>query len=468
MLTALRGQRLALAAGCALLALAILMGGGTRQGLAADQLLQMLSLPLLWLALMRLHPKALDRGARLALAWLLLMATWIALQLLPLPPTLWMRLPERAAIAADLAAAGVAVGWRPITFDATATLRAALAWLPPIALALAALGLDSHSRVRMVQALLLICVFAILIGFAQLAGGQHSPLRWHTHTNTLEAVGPFANRNHFASLLALAVPLATAWIISATRPRPRQMAVLTHNTRLGVAITILVLLLVGIAVSRSRAGLLLAAVAVVLSAALAWRNHQESPLRAHAPGARRWLALAGLLGLVFGIQYGLVGLLDRVQQDPFEDMRWRIAANTLQAARALAPTGAGAGTFPVTYVQFEPAEQRSAFFVNRAHNDWAEWWLEGGLPMLLLLLVALLILLRATLAAWRSQGEYAPWRRAATFSVWLVLLHSLVDYPLRTTAIATVTALLLAIVFAARRGNGHAAQDTRATPDAGP
>ena len=443
------------------------MARTSRQGLAADPLLQLLSLPLLWLALVRLHPAAFDQGTRLALAWSLLMIGWVALQLLPLPPALWLRLPQRAAIAADLASAGVAIGWRPISVDAIATLRAALAWLPPLALALAVLGLDTRSRVRVAQAMLLISVLAVLIGFAQLSGGQHSPLRWHAYTNTLEAVGPFANRNHFASLLALALPLATAWIISATRPRPQQMAVLAYNARLGVAITILVLLLVGIAVSRSRAGLILAGIAVVLSAALAWRTRQESPSRARAPGARRWLALAGLLGLVFGIQYGLVGLLDRARQDPFADMRWQIAANTLRTARTLAPAGAGAGTFTLAYVQFEPAEQRNEFFVNRAHNDWAEWLLEGGVPTLLLLFAALLLLMRATVAAWRSQGEYAPWRRAAAFSVWLVLLHSLVDYPLRTTAIATVTALLLAITFAARRGHGRTEPDALAASDGG-
>ena len=41
--------------------------------------------------------------------------------------------------------------------------------------------------------------------------------------------------------------------------------------------------------------------------------------------------------------------------------------------------------------------------------------------------------------------------RTTRFWIGLLLLHSLVDYPLRTSAIATVTGALLAILFATRR-----------------
>jgi hypothetical protein len=68
-------------------------------------------------------------------------------------------------------------------------------------------------------------------------------------------------------------------------------------------------------------------------------------------------------------------------------------------------------------------------------------------PLLLLLAAGLFLLARATQRAWRDDGERSPWRRAAACGLWLVLVHSLVDYPLRTTAIATVVAVLFAATF---------------------
>ena len=86
----------------------------------------------------------------------------------------------------------------------------------------------------------------------------------------------------------------------------------------------------------------------------------------------------------------------------------------------------------------QPGAERVSVYINRAHNDWAEWWLEGGVPLALLLLLGLVLLLWRSVAAWRHGGEAAIWRRAAIVGIWLVLLHSLSDYPLRTTALAGV------------------------------
>ena len=48
-------------------------------------------------------------------------------------------------------------------------------------------------------------------------------------------------------------------------------------------------------------------------------------------------------------------------------------------------------------------------------------------------------------------GDAAVWQRAAAIGLWLILLHSLSDYPLRTTAIACVAAVLLAHSFQNQR-----------------
>ena len=56
-----------------------------------------------------------------------------------------------------------------------------------------------------------------ILGHFQVAQGQASPLRFYQFTNPTEAVGFFANRNHFAALIYSVVLLTAAWAIHAWR-----------------------------------------------------------------------------------------------------------------------------------------------------------------------------------------------------------------------------------------------------------
>ncbi|MER8848745.1 MULTISPECIES: O-antigen ligase family protein [Mesorhizobium] len=81
-------------------------------------------------------------------------------------------------------------------------------------------------------------------------------------------------------------------------------------------------------------------------------------------------------------------------------------------------------------------------YVNHAHNDYLELALEGGLPVILLM-VAYAVLLSASSAVIRGE----PLQKAAFLSLAFLLVHSLVDYPLRTAALAMTFACLNGIVF---------------------
>ena len=51
------------------------------------------------------------------------------------------------------------------------------------------------------------------------------------------------------------------------------------------------------------------------------------------------------------------------------------------------PLGAGLGTFVPVYAMFEKPEKLSLFYVNRAHNDVLELWLETGVLGLILMVL---------------------------------------------------------------------------------
>ena len=103
------------------------------------------------------------------------------------------------------------------------------------------------------------------------------------------------------------------------------------------------------------------------------------------------------------------------------------------------------------YATVEKEEAATFEYANRAHNDLVEVLLETGL-MGLGLLVAFLF--------WFAKRTYsvsaAPIRtdhnlqitlqRSATLIILLLLAHSLVDYPLRTTALSSILVFFCAVL----------------------
>jgi O-antigen ligase len=83
--------------------------------------------------------------------------------------------------------------------------------------------------------------------------------------------------------------------------------------------------------------------------------------------------------------------------------------------------------------------------VIHAHNDYAELALETGVPGILLMIAFLACWGRTTWRSWRyvDAGTYA---RAASIASGAILLHSIIDFPLRTAAISAVFAMCLGLL----------------------
>jgi O-antigen ligase len=78
--------------------------------------------------------------------------------------------------------------------------------------------------------------------------------------------------------------------------------------------------------------------------------------------------------------------------------------------------------------------------VDHAHNDWAEWTAEGGVPMLVLMLAIAVTGFRLAIRSVWALGIYA------------VFLHSLVDFPLQIPAIAALLFSFLAALCSESAG----------------
>ncbi|MBW8312204.1 MAG: O-antigen ligase family protein [Rhizobium sp.] len=423
----------------AVLAAALLLGGG--QGALGDSAVQLLSLILLALCLWRHASEAEAKLPRLA--WLAALPLALpALQLLPLPESLWLLPDARGELATELSAAGVDAAHR-MSLVPLATERA-FAWLlPAVALFLAGLQLPHAQRVGLLKVMVTGAALSVVLGLAQLFGGPDSALRFYSNTNVRQAVGFFANRNHLASLLVVALPLV---VVGSSRWLSRR-AEWDARTVLGLVAGagLVVLLMLGIAMARSRAGMVLGMLGLLLSLPLALR------LR-HRRGTRRALVVAVALGFSLAVQFALFGILQRLERDPLDDARFQYLGVVDAVARQHSPLGAGLGGFRRAFEAEDPAPTR--VYVNHAHSDWAELWLEGGWPGWALAGAAVAGLLVCGWRVWRTPADASPavrdFSRAAWVGVFLLALHSVADYPLRTTALLAVAGLLAAQAVAVR------------------
>ncbi|MCP4382289.1 MAG: O-antigen ligase family protein, partial [Hyphomicrobiales bacterium] len=323
--------------------------------------------------------------------------------------------------------------------------------LPAVAVFLATAQLDFESRRSLSIVFVGMAILSVPLGLAQLAQGPDSGLRFFPVTNFSESVGFFANRNHYAALLYAQIPIVAAWIISLASDRKGTNWLVVAAFALAIA-----LLILGVGMSRSRAGILLATVAVLSSLGMLAASRQRL-----ARYGSFLLLGAWLLGAILVVQYAFSGLVDRLDDSLLADLRIDIARVTIDAAAAFQPVGTGFGTFEAVYRIAEPTDLLRQKYINHAHNDWLELWMEGGWVTVILLALFLAWFGRRSYQLWRRQasgeeGLDLALQRAATISISIILLHSAVDYPLRTTAMMTFFGWSCALMILPMSSRGSA------------
>lgn len=419
-------------AGPAFLLLALVFGGSTR-GIWPNMALQLGGIALLAWTGLSVHRGIASGPARglvlVALAGLVL----ILLQLIPLPPGLWAALPGREPIASGYRLLGEDLPWLALSLVPYATLASSLALLAPIGLA--ALILTRPQRERwLAWALLAGACLGVLLGALQSASGGpgRSSLFFYEITNG-GAVGFFANRNHMGTLLLAGLPFAFAlfggW---------RKGAGGNAGASSGLVAAALFLLLVGIALNGSTAVLALGVPVLALSILILpvpriWR-------RLAGAGAFLALVAAVLLLLATPVSSSAQGLGDLSLQS-----RLQIWQTSVPAAKDVFPLGSGLGSFESLYHLYEDPAQTTRTYVNHVHNDYLELLIELGLPGVLLVIAFFVWWVQRLLFAWRSLSA-SRFARAAGIASGAILVQSLVDYPLRTSAIACVFALCLGLM----------------------
>lgn len=420
-----------------LLVSALLLGGATREGELLNAAVRLVSLPVAMMAAWRL--RGAPQSAEFTAPLLLLAATLAVplIQLIPLPPLLWQALPGRDQYAEVYRLALIPVPWAPLSLNPDGTWNAFLALLPAAAMFLACLTIGLRGRLTLVLLVATVALLGLLLGSAQVLDGPHSSLRFYEVTNPSAAVGFFSNRNHQAALQLAAMPLVTFGLMAwSRRPGVGRVPVFFLGGSL------FLLLAIGTVLSESRAGVVLAP---LVGLACLFLVLHRTPVGL----SRRTLiiTLAGVLVFALCAAALVVKLMPDIATTIAGDVRAKaLPVVAAEAVRHL-PFGSGLGTFDEIYRTQEKVETLTNAFLNHAHDDFMELFLETGLPGIALIGLFLVWFGRRARRLWLSRDENDDLGRAGTIVVGLLLAHSLVDYPLRTAAMSTVFALACGLLL---------------------
>ena len=281
------------------------------------------------------------------------------------------------------------------------TWEAALNWFSFLAVFALSAGLlaEARTRRRVLGALSIFGMILAAVATAQKYSSCGKYFWLFPSGFSDDVLGPFVNHNQFAAWVELLIPVALYRAITERRLRA------LYGSAAAVMFG-------SVVASASRAGFALACgevVAVLMTVAAS----RPAPRRALAVASIQFVALALISGAVAGWQ----GLESRLETRGPEAVRVDAAKASLRMAADRPWVGTGLGTWAIVYPRYAGFD--AGVFVNQAHNDWAQWAAEGGLPFVFFLLVFAILLCKPAIQSIYGLGTVA------------FLLHAFVDYPMQ-------------------------------------
>jgi len=281
--------------------------------------------------------------------------------------------------------------------------------------------------VRSAQARKLAVIFTIygflLAGFALLQGiAPNGKLYWVREPRLGGWIyGPYVNHNHYAGLMELLVPIPLVLALSRLAEDRERIAaavasavmvgtLFLSGSRGGMLAMVVELAFLGVVLFRHkrsvRTAVGLGAFAIVLIGLLTWLGGQELTTRVSSISAETRTEISG-------------GMRSSIDRDA-----WRMF-------RSKPVLGWGLGTFPVVYPQFRSFYTN--FFVNAAHDDYAQLLAEMGLLGFATMAWFLIV------TYWSALPKIDNWMSDVSGAITLacltglsgILVHSIVDFNLQ-------------------------------------
>ena len=251
---------------------------------------------------------------------------------------------------------------------------------------------------------------------------SHGRVLWVISTPYSDEIfATFQNKNNYCQFVELALPIAL-W--GAVREGWR-------SWWYALAAGVLYASAIGAA---SRAGFMLCTaelIAIPVVELVRSRKTGSGPALGATAGM---MLIVPVVAAAFTLAVGWKPIWERFQdKDPYNIRReFLLAAVDMVKHRPL--TGHGLGTFEQVYQKY--AVKDYPFYANHAHNDWAEFAADGGIPFLLLVAVPFFYMLPSAFKH--------PW----ALGLVATLLNAWVDYPFPRPAVSGWMFAILGILYA--------------------
>jgi O-antigen ligase len=299
-------------------------------------------------------------------------------------------------------------------------------------------SLNSVKRVR--RMVTIITIFGFVFAFFAILQGVLSPTKIYGiyERQFAQPYGSFVNRHNFAAYMEMTIALPLALLLSGGIKRDQRLLYLTA----------IVLMAVALFLSGSRGGLIALVAEMLLLVLLTTPMYGTKRIFVR-------LALAGALlvavvgGTIFvGGESSLTRIAETASSKDITTNRTHIWAVTIDVIKANLPLGAGLGAFGVAYT---PTDDRSGLErAEQAHNDYLQVVSDAGVVGLAIGGAFFFLLIRTAASNVRRRNRF---RRSvaigAAAGIFAVLVHSLFDFVLHTTAVAVLFLVLTALLVSA-------------------
>ena len=329
------------------------------------------------------------------------------------------RLHSRGVVIALMAAVGwVAFQWAAgLTIYRFATGRSLLYWAAATSVVFVGLQVFEDAAVRRwyLRAIVALGFVIAIISPLQLytSGGRIFWLFEAQYSNI--AMGPFVYANQYAAFIELLLPVALVGLLTEKAG---------WRTFYGLAAAVMYS---SVFASTSRSGLIFTTIEVLIVPWLAAKRTGFTFRQAFVPGT---IFLAMLI--VMGLAVGPERMIEKLhQKDPYRG-RLEFSRSALKMISDHPLFGIGAGNWERAYPAYATFDE--GYYVNQAHNDWAQWTVEGGVPFLLLMI---------SVAVWSVRRAF---QTGWGLGIAVVLTQCFMDYPIQRMGVAILFFTMVAAV----------------------
>lgn len=334
--------------------------------------------------------------------------------------------------------AGVTGISRTISLDPFATQISALHFLA-LAIFLAAFLIYIDSAERLRKAVYIVTVFGFIFAFFAVLQAVLSPTKIYGIYEPRFATpfGSFVNRHNFAAYMEMTICLPLGLMFTGAINRDKRLIYITAIGLMGIALLL----------SGSRGGFVSLVAEIFFLIILTTKAKSSTQAAIKIGLSVLLMALIVFGAILIGGESSLTRFAETAASQDFSTNRTHIWSVTLSVIKSHLPFGVGLGAFGAAYTPFDSLNGMER--VEQAHNDYLQVLADAGIVGLLIGAFFVYELFKTGLKNAKTSNKF---KRGAAIGAlagcFAVLVHSLFDFVLHTTAVTLLFTVLVSLVVA--------------------